>query len=592
MNRINLSEKLLSQFLSFQSHRYLKSPPFAPPFFNLKIAGILSDRLYQCIGLESVLFLLTPENYKYVFRYGKIDLFLIESTIQSKIEWWKFAQMAFGEAHDILLDSIALAKKLSIPVIFWKTNSELSSPAMDCVIRECDIIYQASTKDKLISGRKPDFLAEAIQPRFFHPLAHLAEKREKKYIIIDGISNVARYHENIEILNRIEESDLLIIDSNNIHLTNSSGIDIFSKNMMGYVNNKSRIDLLKQANVFLSLLGSRKSDSLKRWQELEVMAMGVPVLFWGALDKDDIRKNLVLEFNDPDKLLQEMICLKDPFYNLRISHKLFRHIHSQHTIAHRIKKICGDLNINSEWDEYPLVTICFATYRKENLLNCIDQYARQIYPNKELIIVYNGTGDISKEKEIIQSQNSNNNQIRFISTPQESGLGAALNCGIHNAKGDFFFKMDDDDFYSEHYIYDMIVKFRCFNFQLFGKPQNNFFRFEGEKDIYQRENQRGENYFCKMNDKNINGHQIIIGNSIAGQTDFFKQNLFIENSHRHTDSMFFYNLSEEEVWTAVSDPFNMLVERRNDLSSHTWMVDKEEITAKCGCCFNTHNAFI
>lgn len=310
----------------------------------------------------------------------------------------------------------------------------------------------------------------------------------------------------------------------------------------------------------------------------------------GTLDEDDIRKNLVLEFNDPDNLLQELIRLKDSFYNLRKSHKLFRQIHSQHTIANRIKKICQDLNINSAWNEYPLVTMCFATYRKENLLNCVENYKRQNYPNKELVIVYNGNGDICKERDIILSQDVNH--IKFISSPQESGLGAALNCGIYNAKGDFFFKMDDDDYYSEYYIFDMIIKFRCFNFQVFGKPQNNFFRFENDKDIYQRENKRGENFFCKMNDKNVNGKQIIIGNSISGQVAFLKQNLFIENSHRHTDSMFFYNLSEKDVWVAISDPFNMIVERKNDLSSHTWMAAGDDIKAKCGVSMNIHNAII
>lgn len=245
-----MSDKLLSKLLIFQNNNCFEGPPFAPPFFNLKIAGILSDRLYQCIRLDSVLFLLTPTNYKYILQYGKIDLLLIESTIQSKIESWKFAQMAFGEENDILLDSIALAKKLSIPVIFWKTNSELSSPTLDCVIKKCDAIYQTSTKDKLSSGRKPDFLPEAIQPRLFHPLVHLSEKREKKFVIVDGVSNINQHNENIEILNRIEESDLLLIDSNNIHLTNSDEIDKFSKNIIGYVNYNSRVDLLKQSNIF------------------------------------------------------------------------------------------------------------------------------------------------------------------------------------------------------------------------------------------------------------------------------------------------------------------------------------------------------
>lgn len=581
MNSSYKSNKVLTDLLNYYyTDENFQSPPPADPFTKMKIAVVCSKRLQMALMPDAEIFPLTPLNYKLILRYGGVDLLFLESCIESGTGHWRYAQMALGEQNDLLCDAILIAKKQNIPSAFWWTNNSLYSPHLRQLAVQCDMIYSTDFKKKTINYRSIKYLGEAFQPRTYHPFLKLSDKRRKlKNVVLDGIADLYESPDNTETLKGLKDYKLEVIDSENIHLTRSVHRDkLFSDCILGFTSNTVRRSLIKRAGACISFSSHRKSDSLKRLKDMEVMAMGVPLIYQGFLGENDIRFRICSQCNQPIDVLKEMVRLEDPLYRLRRTHSAFRELHGNHTIAHRLDQIGKNLSIESHWDEYPMATLCAATYRKENLLDCIDTFNRQDYPNKELIIVYNGSEIIDAELATLEQKFSG---VRVFVTPREASLGGALNCGVANALGQFFFKIDDDDYYGEHYISDLIIAIRAFDFPIFGKPQNNFFMFEGDPMLYQRKKNRGENFFCKMNDKNIKGRQIIIGNTISAKTEFLNQHPFIESAPKHTDTLFFNNLAEKDITVGVCDPFNMVVKRRADTSSHTWTISSDEIKQKC-----------
>jgi len=88
----------------------------------------------------------------------------------------------------------------------------------------------------------------------------------------------------------------------------------------------------------------------------------------------------------------------------------------------------------------PLVSVVIVHYKDfDYLRNCILSVAKSTYENIELIIVDNGLQKISPsdlpEIDI---------PINYISSPKNLGFGDGCNQGIHNAKGEFVFILNND----------------------------------------------------------------------------------------------------------------------------------------------------
>lgn len=89
-----------------------------------------------------------------------------------------------------------------------------------------------------------------------------------------------------------------------------------------------------------------------------------------------------------------------------------------------------------------LVSVVMPTYndKMEYLMQAIDSIINQSYKKIELIIVDSSTNDIVKN----YINELNNTKIVYY-FQKKSGIGAALNFGIKNAKGKFIARMDGDD---------------------------------------------------------------------------------------------------------------------------------------------------
>jgi glycosyltransferase involved in cell wall biosynthesis len=77
--------------------------------------------------------------------------------------------------------------------------------------------------------------------------------------------------------------------------------------------------------------------------------------------------------------------------------------------------------------------------------NAIRYFLRQDYPNKELLIVDDGTEDIA---ELIP----NSNEIRYIRYSKHQTLGQKRNYCVEQCKGDLIMHWDDDDWMASHRI--------------------------------------------------------------------------------------------------------------------------------------------
>ncbi len=92
--------------------------------------------------------------------------------------------------------------------------------------------------------------------------------------------------------------------------------------------------------------------------------------------------------------------------------------------------------------EWPLVSCIMPTYnRRAYLPQALECFQRQDYPNRELIVVDDGTEPIEDLTRLADN-------IRYMRLPRRMSIGAKRNLACQHARGEIVAHWDDDDWYS------------------------------------------------------------------------------------------------------------------------------------------------
>ena len=118
------------------------------------------------------------------------------------------------------------------------------------------------------------------------------------------------------------------------------------------------------------------------------------------------------------------------------------------------------MEIKMNKNDEPLISVIVPVYNGENYIDdCIMSVLNQEYKNFELILVNDGSQDVSKEK--LNIWEKKNEKIKVIHQ-SNSGVSVARNTGIEKANGKYLTFIDVDDYISKDflfYYYNLIKKY-------------------------------------------------------------------------------------------------------------------------------------
>ena len=114
-----------------------------------------------------------------------------------------------------------------------------------------------------------------------------------------------------------------------------------------------------------------------------------------------------------------------------------------------------NMDLNYELIKTPLVSIIVPVYGVEEYIRrCIDSILSQTYKNFELILVDDGSVDLSGQ--LCEDFLINDERIVLIHN-NNRGQGCARNIGLEAATGDYITFVDSDDYIHKDYIYMMLL---------------------------------------------------------------------------------------------------------------------------------------
>lgn len=220
------------------------------------------------------------------------------------------------------------------------------------------------------------------------------------------------------------------------------------------------------------------------------------------------------------------------------------------------------------YKKWPLVSIIIASFRPKNIERIIGNIKNQNYPNKELIIVTQDytQSEISKLRKCLSDSAMLLVSFKIIELNESFSLGARQNIAIENSNGEYWAKMDDDDWYFPNYLKDMIITLRLGDYDLVGK-NSAFVYFDGANQTAIR-----NPGMMSVDDNNLRGATLVSKNK-------FSEHLTFGDLKTGEDSELLKKAKTHGLKIYASDPFNFMIYRSASTDQHTWKMEQKGLMA-------------
>ena len=566
-----------------EKHEFTAFDPFNP-FKNsknstLRIACILGKHMEACLDFEADLIPLDPERWRQQLEKQSPDMLLVQSAWDFATIGWKEYIFSPKGREDKLNPMLLFCRNNRIPTVFWDTEHHTHFPLFSAAASLFDHLFATDTRSvelyqASLGEKRCTHLQLAVQPALHNPVRPDTKSLGKRefLILFDCWADLLETPHRYEFLKELLDKGLHIVESRYRFVANKLNDEpFFRENIMGNMTYDQLLSALRSYRVFLMSDNSLSSRLTLARKAMEAAACGATVVYKGAHNEFIPQSTVFYAGSDLEAIelcnhyLKEDPCA--PPHGLRARRNLF----FNHTYAHRLQVICNTIGIDHIWEEYPLVSLITPTKRPDMIPDALANYQSQKYPNKEWVIVLNSSEDnILEIKDLCQKYPD----ISYIQIHEERNIGTCLNLGIQKSLGEFWFKMDDDDFYGPNYVLDMMLEICAVDADIFGKP-TGFIYLEEMNELLMRHRALESQYV-------FGGENVphMCGANIAGKRAVISTIQFAEDMRACVDTDFLRSCKAAELKIYLSNIHGFAAMRSKDKTKHTWRADDDFLIKK------------
>ena len=257
--------------------------------------------------------------------------------------------------------------------------------------------------------------------------------------------------------------------------------------------------------------------------------------------------------------------LADEETRAREGHLAYRHVHENHTYRHRMDEVFHRVGIESPVVSQPTVSVLMPTMRPENVSRCLENFTKQTYPNKELVLILNNA---EFDLDAIRRQIGLVPNVRVIHVDGRTTLGDCLNRGVEAASGRYVAKMDDDHHYGERYLSDSVLAASFSDAEVVGKGIH--FVYLESSDTTALFEWTSEHTFMSF----VRGATLFIRTDVVREIPF-------DSISVKEDTNFQRAVARAGCRIFSADRFNFVQVRTRRLSAHTTQTPDAEFLKKC-----------
>ncbi len=482
---------------------------------------------------------------------------------------WQGAFSRFGQKPEMEC-VLSEARARGIPSVFWNKEDPVHFDQFLPAARAFDHIF---TTDANVVERYREALGHdrvhsltfAAQPRIHNPIGRI--QGENREICFAGSWRGGQYPERVAMLTELlhgatEAGDLVIYDrqAGTDAVGGFEGAD-FGPWVRGTLDYATMLRRYRTHGVFLNTNSVLGSPTMLARRVFELLACRTPVVSTPSEAVDALFGELVPSPSTRADAASVLGSLMDPDTRDRLGQRGMRHVLSRHTYAHRMVEILGAVGIEASAPEPPSVDVILVSNRPEQTGFALDSYRRQDHPNKRLIFVTNSD---TFDHDDVRSRLTGFPGAVHLHLPPERTLGECLNAALEVSTADWFAKFDDDDWYGEAYLSDMLLARLYTDAPILGKRTNYVYLEGPDRTVLRFAGREFQNV------STVQGGTLLVRRDALGSIRF-------ASLPRGTDSRFLEDCAAAGLDIFSTDRFNFMLHRRADTASHTWNIEDGEI---------------
>lgn len=208
----------------------------------------------------------------------------------------------------------------------------------------------------------------------------------------------------------------------------------------------------------------------------------------------------------------------------------------------------------------PGVSIVTCTHMQSYMDNIFDNYARQNFKIKELILILNNQ-NLKIEDWYLKA--ASYPDVTIFRLDQNISVGSCMNFAVDRAKYDYIANFDHDDYYGAEYLNDFVNAALHIDAGLFGKKTHYVFFEE-------------DNQLAILHPQNENCY----ADYIDGRTMFMKKSIFNKIQfidHDISDTQLSWDCKNNGIKIYSIDKSDFAYIRKKDVRLHTWQISNDEI---------------
>ena len=544
------------------------------PSLPVRVACILDEFSYVNFQPDCTLERLQRGSWQEQLEERRPDFLLVESAWNGNEGDWKYL-ITYSEPRDDnpLFALIEYCRTRSIPTVFWNKEDPTNyDKFIDAAARFEYIFTTDANSLERYAEDAPDavvgVLPFAAQPRLQNPV-----NRSKLEELGDVCFAGAWYPKHPE---RFEDLDALLEGSQGLsvdiydrfHGHPASDKHQFPPQYQKYIRGSLSFEELlpryKQYKLFLNVNSVKDSPTMFSRRVFELLASGTAVVSGHARGiEETLGADIVPMVRDSTEARAAIHALaSDDHARDRMVASAQRRIFGEHTYEHRLGKICSTVGVELVRPAQR-VTCVTTTRRPEYVDSLLENFARQRHAEKELFVVVKSDHVAMIAQIEGRAQAMGIDEVKVMSLPEGTSLGQRMNTGIQSGTGEYFAKMDDDDFYDENYLVDSLQALRYSRSDCVGKE--SFFTYSAGHD---------QTFLRTPNREHVRT-KFVIGPTIVGLRSLFPEVRFGDKGVGE-DSAFLRNLQRAGKRLYSASRFGFVKFFASGEDHHTWQITADE----------------
>jgi len=551
--------------------------PKAAPRLPLKAGVIMDEFTIECFRDECNLITFTPANWKKTLSSERPDILFVESTWKGNDGAWRYkVNRTEYKRDDPLPQLVEWCKSQNIPTVFWNKEYPPNFERFIAAAGQFDRIFTTDEDcipryRERVGHDRIESLPFAAQPGIHNPID--SKRKRLGRLCFAGTYHRDKYPQrqrDLETLLRpARKRGLTIFDRQHGYGQEDrySFPPEYHEFVRGGLSYMEMVEAYKAYEVFLNINSVRESPTMFSRRVLELLACGTAVISTPAAGIERLLgRDAVAEVDSEEQAASWMDrLLQDQEFRDRMVTCGQRRVFTEHTYELRLRRIIDALGLSC-----PALRRRVSVVTVTNRPNCLDQvldnYRRQKYADKELIVVLNSDDfNIHEAREKFAPIPD----ARVFQRPESHTLGQCLNYAVDQSEADFIAKFDDDDFYGEHFLTDQVNAFLYSGTEIVGK-RAYYAYLENQRCLAMR--------FDDLEHQRV---KFVSGATLVVRRELFEVQRFPEDVQRGVDTKFQQACMDQGFSIYSTDRFNFVATRLKSTDQHTWRISDEEFLQKC-----------